>query len=417
MLTAVVGAQFGDEGKGKIVDFLASKADVVVRFNGGNNAGHTVVVGDKTYKFHIMPSGAVQNKVCCLASGIAINPEVLVSEIEMLKKTGKRFKLLIDSRAQIIMPYHILLDGAKESKSKNKIGTTKRGIGPCYADRAARTGIRFGEFVREKIFREKLHAVLPFKRKELNSYGIKCPSERTILAKYLPLAKKLKQYEADVSLFLQKALKQQKRVLLEGAHGFCLDNDFGTYPYVTSSRPIASAALASIGISARLLERIIGVAKAYCTRVGSGPFVTELKGKLADFIREKGKEYGTTTGRARRIGWLDLVMLRTAARVNGFTELAITKLDVLSGLKKVKVCYAYRFKGKTLKEVPANTFELAKCKPIYREFEGFEIPERMRSAEDLPKEAKAYLRFIEKQCSTQIRLVSYGPERTQTLRI
>ncbi|MCD6478340.1 MAG: adenylosuccinate synthase [Candidatus Diapherotrites archaeon] len=414
-LTLVLGAQFGDEGKGKVVDFLAANADVVVRFNGGNNAGHTVVVGDKTYKFHLVPSGAVRGKVCCLASGMAINPSVLVEEIEMLKRAGKRFKLLIDPRAQIIMPYHILLDGAKEKSARKKIGTTKRGIGPCYADRAFRSGIRFCEFIEPKIFKERLRAALPFKRRELASYGIRCPSEKKILKEFLPLARKLKSYEADVSLFIQKALKQKKRILLEGAQGFFLDNDFGTYPYVTSSHPITGGALIGIGIPPGSLERIIGVAKAYCTRVGSGPFVTELKGKLANFIREKGMEYGTTTGRPRRVGWLDLVMLRTASRICGFTELAITKLDVLSGLRKLKVCYAYKHCGKEHREVPANTFEVEKCRPVYREFKGFKLPEKIKSIKDLPKEARIYLRFIEKQVKVPIKIISYGPERKQTI--
>ena len=313
--TLVLGAQFGDEGKGKIVDFLAGKADVVVRFNGGNNAGHTVVVKNKTYKFHLIPSGAVRGKICCLASGMAINPKVLLEEIKMLQMANKRFKLLIDPRAQIIMPYHILLDGAKEKSAKKKIGTTKRGIGPCYADRASRSGIRFGEFVRPKVFRERLHAILQFRRRELASYGIRCQSEKSILKEFLPMARKLKGHEEDVSLFVHRALEQNKRVLLEGAQGFFLDNDFGTYPYVTSSHPTAGGAVIGAGLPTKSIKRIIGVAKAYCTRVGSGPFVTELDGKLAESIREKGHEYGTTTGRPRRVGWLDLVMLKSAIPV------------------------------------------------------------------------------------------------------
>lgn len=413
--TLVLGLQFGDEGKGKVVDFLAANADIVVRFNGGNNAGHTVVAGDKKYKFHLMPSGAVSGKLCCLASGVAINPKVLVDEIEALEKEGKKVKLVIDARAQIIMPYHILLDGAKEASSKKKIGTTKRGIGPCYADRAARTGIRFSEFVDLERFKERLKAVLPFKQKELNAYGIACPAEEEILKEYERPCRKLKQYLGDVSVVLSDALKEGKNVLLEGAQGFFLDNDFGTYPYVTSSHPGTGGALIGIGIAHNSLNRIIGVAKAYCTRVGSGPFVTELSDKLADSIREKGKEYGTTTGRARRVGWLDLVMLRTACRINGISELAITKLDVLAGIEKLKICYAYALDGKELKEVPADTALVEKCRPIYKEFEGFELPEKINSIEDLPAQAKEYLKFIEKECNVRIGIVSYGPERKQTI--
>jgi len=412
-LILVLGAQFGDEGKGKIVDLLAEKADIVVRFNGGDNAGHTVVVGEKTYKFHLMPSGAVHKKLCCLASGVAINPKTLADEIIMLKKDGKSPRLKIDSRAQIIMPYHVLLDNAMEEKAK--IGTTKRGIGPCYADRSLRTGLRFCNFVEPKLFKAHLKKVLPLKKRELGSYNKRCVSERKILQEYMPLAAMLKRYEADVSLVIYEALKKQKCVLLEGAQGFCLDNDFGTYPYVTSSRTTAAGALLSAGVSHKFVERVIGVTKAYCTRVGSGPFVTELQGKLAEKIRNLGNEYGTTTGRPRRVGWLDMPMLRTASRICGFTELAVMKLDVLSGLKKIRVCEAYKCFGKKINELPASTALLEKCRPIYRDFRGFVLNKKIRNVQELPKEARAYLDFIEKTCGVPIRIISYGPERTQTI--
>lgn len=412
-LVLVLGAQFGDEGKGKVVDFLAASADIVVRFNGGDNAGHTVVVGKDTFKFHLMPSGSVHRKLCCLASGVAINPKTLAEEISMLKKRGLSPKLKIDSRSQIIMPYHIILDSAMET-GKAKIGTTKRGIGPCYADRASRTGLRFCDFVEPRLFKMHLKKTLPFKRRELAAYGKKCPSEKEILREYLPLAKMLKRYEADVSVLVHNALKEHKYVMLEGAQGFYLDNDFGTYPYVTSSRTTTCGALLSVGVWHKP-ERIIGVAKAYCTRVGSGPFVTELQGKLADRIRACGNEYGTTTGRPRRVGWLDLPMLRTASRICGFTELAIMKLDVISGLKKVKVCEAYKLHGRKIREVLASTALLEKCRPVYKKLDGFELPERMKSARELPKEALAYLNLIEKSCGVPIKIISYGPERTQTI--
>lgn len=415
--TLVLGMQFGDEGKGKVVDFLASKADIVVRFNGGNNAGHTVVVAGKTYKFHLIPSGAVQDKLCCLASGVAVNPKVLLEEIEMLQREGRKVKLVVDARAQIIMPYHILLDGAKEARANKKIGTTKRGIGPCYADRAARTGIRFAEFVDLERFKERLKAVLLFKQKELSAYGLSCPNEEEILREHENACRKLRQYLGDVSLVVRDALKEGKQVLLEGAQGFFLDNDFGTYPYVTSSHPTTGGALIGVGIPHSSLERIIGVAKAYCTRVGSGPFVTELAGELADTIREKGKEYGTTTGRPRRIGWLDLVMLRTASRINGIDELAITKLDVLSGIEKLKICCAYKLGGKELKEVPADTALVERCKPIYKEFEGFELPAEIKKLSDLPAQAREYLKFIETELNVPIKIISYGSGRKDTLLI
>ncbi|MEM4598245.1 MAG: adenylosuccinate synthase [Candidatus Diapherotrites archaeon] len=413
-LTIIIGAQFGDEGKGKIIDYLSEKADIVVRFNGGDNAGHTVVVGDKTYKLHLMPSGAIQKKVCCLASGVAINPKTLLDEIELIKREVGRLKLIVDPRAQIIMPYHILLDGASEEKKGEKIGTTKKGIGPCYADRASRQGIRFSEFVDKKKLYEKLTEVVTLKNLELKAYGLKAMSVQSLFRELLPLSRKLRTCQGDVSVYLHKALKARKKVLLEGAQGFFLDNDFGTYPYVTSSHTTTAGAFMSTGLPCQK-GSVIGVAKAYCTRVGSGPFPTEISGQLADKIREKGNEYGTTTGRPRRVGWLDLVMLKTATRISGFTDIALTKLDVLSGIKEIRVCTAYKIGGKTIKEAPADTQTLEKCKPLYNKFKGFKLSSEPRTFDEIPPEAKSYIRFIEKSVGVPVRIISYGPERKQTL--
>ncbi|MEM4662882.1 MAG: adenylosuccinate synthase [Candidatus Diapherotrites archaeon] len=412
-LTIIIGAQFGDEGKGKIVDFLSEKADIVVRFNGGDNAGHTVVVGEETYKLHLMPSGAIYGKTCCLASGMAINPKTICEEIELIKKKVGRVSLFIDHRAHVVMPYHILLDGALEEKAGKKIGTTKRGIGPCYADRAARYGIRFSEFVSSKSFSRRLKEVLPVKNIELKAYNQRGFSEKEILKEMKPLAKKLCKYQADVSLYIERSLKAGKNVLFEGAQGFFLDNDFGTYPFVTSSHTSTAGAFLSVGIPQRNCK-VIGVTKAYCTRVGSGPFPTELGGTIAKKIRKIGNEYGTTTGRPRRVGWLDLVMLKTAARICGFTELAITKIDVLAALNKIKICTAYRCKGKKFDEVPADPTLLERCKPIYVSFDSFEIL-NPKNFDDLPEEAQKYIRFVENKTKVPIKIISYGPERKQTI--
>ncbi len=414
----VVGAQFGDEGKGKIVDFFGSQADIVARFNGGNNAGHTVVVGKNTYKFHLMPSGAVQGKKCLIGAGVAIDPRVLVEEIESLKKTGIHAKLVIDKRAHIIMPYHIELDEAKEkAKGKAKIGTTKRGIGPCYSDRVSRIGITFADLIDSKRLKKRLLDVFPLKKKELEQvYGFKSTlSQEKIFNEYSALGKKLKKHAGDVSLEVDNAINEKKEVLLEGAQGTFLDTDFGTYPFVTSSHPIAGAALIGIGLGLKKINECIGVVKAYSTRVGSGPMPTELKGRLGEIIREKGAEFGTTTGRPRRVGWIDLTMLRTAQRLNNFTDLAITKLDVLSGLKELKACNSIKIGGKTLKEWPADLQELHKAKPQYKKFKPFVLPEKIEKFDDLPEEAIDYLQFVSGEMGVPIKIVSFGPKRSSTL--
>lgn len=415
--TVVIGTQWGDEGKGKIVDLLAEKADLVARFNGGNNAGHTVVVEGKTYKFHLMPSGAIQGKRCCIGAGIALDPRVLKQEIKQLGG-NKEPNLAIDPRTQIIMPWHNALDNAKEAaKGKGKIGTTGRGIGPCYADRVSRTGIRFCELVDPERLKEKIGREFEAKEKILkNVYNAEIPaSKEEIFAEYDALGKEFKKYYGDVSKEVSQALEEGKNVLFEGAQGTFLDNDFGTYPFVTSSHPTAGAIFTGIGIGLRPIERVIGIVKAYTTRVGEGPFATELKGKVGDSIREKGKEFGTTTGRPRRIGWLDFVLLKTSIRLNGFTEIALTKLDVLTGLEKIMVCTAYECDGKKMQEMPADLEKLSKCKPVFEEMPGFEMDSSATSFGQLPKEAQEYVAFIEKELEIKAKIVSVGPGREETI--
>ena len=415
--SVVIGAQYGDEGKGKVVDLLGKTADLVVRFNGGNNAGHTVVVKGKTYKFHLMPSGAIQGKRCLVGAGTAIDPRVLKKELEQLEGQFK-IDLGIDPRAQIIMPWHNALDAAKEiSKGKAKIGTTGRGIGPCYVDRANRTGIRFLDLVDEKKLGGKIEEVFPIKEKTLKEVfgGEMQQTREEIFAEYSALGKELGKFLTDVSVEVSNAMDQGKELLFEGAQGTFLDNDFGTYPFVTSSHPISGGLFTGTGIGIRPIERVIGIVKAYTTRVGEGPFVTELEGEFANRIREKGQEFGTTTGRPRRVGWLDLPLLKTAQRLNQFTEIALTKIDVLTGLEEIQVCIEYDCDGEKLKEVPVDLEQVKKCKPVYRAFKGFEIRQGTEKFEELPKEARDYIKFIEEELKVGISIVSTGPGREETI--
>jgi len=415
--TIIVGTQFGDEGKGKVTDFYADKADLVIRYQGGNNAGHTVVVGDKTYKFHLLPSGLLQGKKCCIGAGVVVDPRVLAKEIEQISVEFE-VKLAIDPRSQVIMPWHNLLDGAREAaKGDRKIGTTGRGIGPCYEDRASRTGIRFAELVDRKRLGQRVKELFPLKKKILEEvYGAKLDfTEESVLEEYGALGETLAQYLEDVSLEAGKALKEGKLVLFEGAQGTFLDNDFGTYPFVTSSHPIAGGLFTGAGIGLFKDFEVTGIVKAYTTRVGSGPFPTELENELGEKIRQAGQEFGTTTGRPRRVGWLDLVILRTAARLNGLTSIALTKLDVLNGIDKLLVCTEYECNGKKLEEFPIGVEELEKCRPVYSEFEGFEIPAGVKEFGKLPEAAQKYVQFIEKQLGVPIKIVSTGPKRSETI--
>ena len=411
----IVGAQWGDEGKGKITDLLAERADLVVRYQGGNNAGHTVVVGNENFKFHLLPSGVVQNKEVRIASGVVIDPRVLVQELDTLEKRGITPRLRIDPRAHVILPVHNALDEAREAAAgEGKLGTTGRGIGPCYEDRASRAGIRFEDLVDEARFRRKVIPLLEAKAQLLGKvYQRKGPAQEDIVKEYVDLGRRLAGTLGDVSEEVHSALQTDGRVVLfEGAQGTLLDLAFGTYPYVTSSHPLSGSVFVNVGLPPSPLE-VIGVSKAYTTRVGSGPFPTELDGKVADRIREVGKEYGTTTGRPRRCGWLDLVMLKYAHRLNGFSQLALTKLDVLSGFKKLRIATSYRYDGVEI-GWPYDIEVLSKVEPVYEELDGFTLG-RTDSYEDLPEEAQEYIAFIERTLEVPVTIVSVGPARQQTL--
>jgi adenylosuccinate synthase len=420
----VVGSQFGDEGKGKIVDSLAEQSDCVVRFQGGNNAGHTVVVNNETFKLHLLPSGVIRRKRSLIAAGVSLDPRVLMEEITKLKQKGIQVNLGIDPRCHIIMPWHNVIDVGKEEALKEKnIGTTRRGVGPCYADRASRIGIRFDDLIDKKRLKEKLSFNYSFYRNLCEKVlGKKIDfSEEDVFAQYSVLGKELSKFLVDVSVEVNSCLESNKKVLFEGAQGTMLDNDFGTYPFVTSSHPLSGAATTGIGISPKKIQRILGVVKAYTTRVGSGPFPTELHGKEADFIRNAGDEFGTTTGRARRIGWLDLTMLRMANRLNGFTELAITKLDVLSGIKKLFIADSYTIQGKQFFEFPYSTYLVEKAKVNYVSFDGFVLEEKERKKlrkegfQALHENAKKYISFIEEKLGVPIKIISFGADRSDTI--
>ncbi|PIN85547.1 MAG: adenylosuccinate synthase [Candidatus Diapherotrites archaeon CG11_big_fil_rev_8_21_14_0_20_37_9] len=413
--TVVIGSQFGDEGKGKVTDFYSDKADLVVRYHGGNNAGHTVVAHGVTYKFHLLPSGIVHGKRILIGAGVVLDPRVLKKELSELK--GKT-DIGIDPRTHIIMPWHNLLDaGREESRQKIKIGTTKRGIGPCYADKAERIGIRFEDLVDEQRLNEKIDEVYPIKKAILEKvYEIKVPfSKEEVFQEYSALGKEFKNYLQDVSLEVSDALHAKKNVLFEGAQGTFLDNDFGTYPFVTSSHPVSGGVAIGVGMAVNRIERIIGIVKAYTTRVGFGPFPTEQENSVGDYLVENGKEFGTTTGRKRRVGWLDLPMMRTSMRFNGFTEIAITKLDVLSGLEKVKVAKSYKVGDKKIEFFPYSNKGIENCEPVYEEFESFKITGKEKKYSDLPETARKYLEYIEEEIKAPITLISVGPGREETI--
>ncbi|HKY63311.1 MAG TPA: adenylosuccinate synthase [bacterium] len=416
----IVGTQWGDEGKGKIVDFFTAHADAVVRFQGGNNAGHTLVVDGQKTILHLIPSGVLHpKKICVIGNGVVVDPKVLLHEIATLKKAGylkKNENLRISHLAHLIMPYHQAVDLLREkAKGDAKIGTTGRGIGPCYEDKVARRGIRMAEFVEPDLFEARLKGLLP----ERNAYiqavlGGEPVSLEALLREYLPLAKAVKPYIADVGELLQAWIAKDKKLLFEGAQGTSLDVDHGTYPYVTSSNTVAGYASCGSGLGPTQIDQVVGIAKAYTTRVGSGPFPTELNDATGEYLRQQGGEFGSTTGRPRRCGWLDLVVIRHAMRANGLTSLVMTKLDVLSGLKKIKVCTGYRLGGKLLKTIPATVEALDRVKPVYQEFPGW--PEDLTQVtrwKQMPKAAKSYVEKVEKMLDLPIVSVSVGPSRQQ----
>jgi len=419
-VTLVIGTQWGDEGKGKVVDYYSKNADYVVRFQGGNNAGHTIKVGEEVYKLHVVPSGVIQGKTGIIGNGVVIDPEILLQEIDELIQRGKKPKLLISDRANIIMPYHKILDGAEEQYlGDKKIGTTKRGIGPCYSDKVARNGIRAIDLTEKETLRRLLARILPIKQKMIDIYGIKTKlDEKEILETYNTYGKRLQQYITTTHIELNNAIQKKKNILLEGAQGTMLDVDYGTYPYTTSSNTIAGGCTIGTGIGPKHIDEIIGIVKAYTTRVGEGPFPTELLDKTGQHLQQVGHEFGTTTSRPRRCGWLDLVIVKHSCMISGITKLAITKLDVLSGLSQAYICTQYTLNEKRIDYFPANIEDVATCKPVYKEFKGWEtMDQKITTFTELPKEAQSYLRFIEKETGVHIGLVSIGPGRDETIEV
>lgn len=415
----VVGTQWGDEGKGKITDYLAESAEVVARYQGGNNAGHTILIENKKYKLHLIPSGIFySDKICVLGNGMVINPKALIEEINYIHENGfSTENLKISDRAHLIMPYHLLLDGLEEErKGANKIGTTRKGIGPCYMDKAARNGIRVADLMDAEEFERKLRHMVAEKNALIEQlYGAKGIDVEEILKEYLGYADIIRPYVTDTSVVLNDAIDQGKRVLFEGAQGVMLDIDQGTYPYVTSSNPIAGGVCIGSGVGPTKIHQVIGVAKAYTTRVGDGPFPTEQDNEIGNWIREKGNEYGTTTGRPRRVGWFDSVVVRHARRVSGITGLSINHLDVLTGLEKVKICTSYKYKGEVIEHYPSSLKVLFECEPVYEELPGWdEDISSAKSLDDLPENARHYLERLSQLTGIPISIFSVGPNRDQT---
>jgi adenylosuccinate synthase len=419
----IVGAQWGDEGKGKIVDYLSEKADVVARYQGGNNAGHTVVINNAKFIFHLIPSGILhEGKVCIIGNGVVIDPSVLLEEIDRLKKKGIKVdkKLYLSKNAHLIMPYHKAIEKEIENfKGLKKIGTTGRGIGPAYADKMSRTGIRVVDLLQPSVFKEKLKTNLKNINFLLdNFYKVPTLGVEAIFSEYMGYAKKLSKYVADTDIMINRMISENKSILFEGAQGTLLDVDHGTYPYVTSSNATAGGACTGLGVGPTKISKVLGVSKAYTTRVGSGPFPTEIKDSLGDMLREKGGEYGATTGRPRRCGWLDMVVLRHSVRINGLTGLAITKLDVLDGLKTIKICTSYKYKGKIYKDLPKEINIIEECKPQYKEFEGWDtITVGTRNFTKLPKAAQKYIKEIENMSGVKVSIISTGQKRDEIIKI
>jgi adenylosuccinate synthase len=416
----VIGTQWGDEGKGKIVDYFSKNAEYVVRFQGGNNAGHTIKVEDQVYKLHITPSGVIQGKIGVIGNGCVIDPDVLIKEIADLTKRGIKPKLLISDRANIIMPYHKILDGAEEKfLGDKKIGTTKRGIGPCYSDKISRNGIRAVDLIDKETLSKKLDTILTIKKRIFDAYEIdEKLDKKEILETYTGFGEQLRNFITTTHVELNRAITSGKNILLEGAQGTMLDVEYGTYPYATSSHTVAGGASTGTGIGPKHIDDIIGIVKAYTTRVGEGPMPTELFDETGKHLSEKGHEIGTTTSRPRRCGWLDLVVVKHSCMVSGITKLAITKLDVLDGLKTVKICTEYQLNGKKIDFFPANIEQVVKCKPLYEEFEGWnKINTNSAKLADLPETAQTYLKFIEEELKTPIAVVSIGPGRKETIEV
>lgn len=416
----LIGSQWGDEGKGKITDFLAEKAKVVVRYQGGNNAGHTVVANGEEFKLHLIPSGILyEDKTCVIGNGVVIDPKVLLDELDYLAERGvKTGKLVISSNAQVIMPYHRVLDGLEEeARGEHKIGTTKRGIGPAYMDKASRIGIRVMDLLDKDEFADKLRRNLVEKNNLLvKVYGQEALEFDEIYETYLGYAERIRSMVADSSLTIDVSIQAGEKVLFEGAQGTLLDIDHGTYPYVTSSHPIAGGACIGAGIGPTRINRVVGVIKAYTTRVGEGPFPTELLDETGEEMRKNGHEFGTTTGRARRCGWFDAVIARYAVRVSGISDFAVTKLDVLTGFDKLKICVGYKVQDEIIREFPQSQKLFKQCEPVYEEMPGWqEDITKVRRFEDLPQAAQNYILRIEELSGVPATLVAIGPGREQTI--
>ncbi len=417
----VVGAQWGDEGKGKLIDFISDDIDIAVRFQGGNNAGHTVVVGENEYIFHLLPSAILhKGKVCVIGNGVVIDPKALLEELAGLKVrkitiTPKQLK--ISGLSHVVMPYHRILDGLRESKRQNKIGTTGRGIGPCYADKVTRCGIRVIDLLNPKVFKSKLADNLKEKNETFQKvYKQKGFNLDTVYNEYIKYGKKIAPYVCNTAIYLNKSIQQGKAVLFEGAQGTFLDIDFGTYPFVTSSNSIVGGVCSGSGVPPTKIDKAIAAVKAYTTRVGEGPFPTEFTSKFMDEIREKGNEFGATTGRPRRCGWFDAVMVRYSLMVNGISDLAIMKLDVLDGLKKIKICVGYKYRGKEYKDFPMDFDMLCYSKPIYEELPGWQEPVKgVSNYSDLPRNAIKYLDRLEQLLKVSVKYVSTGSKRAETI--
>ena len=418
--SVICGLQWGDEGKGKVTDLLASDVSLVVRYQGGDNAGHTVVIGDETFKLHLVPSGVLHPHIRpIIGPGVVVNPRTLLDEIEMLEQRGiSAAKLRVSAAAHVIMPYHVALDGARESAAgADLIGTTKRGIGPAYADRAARTGIRMGDLLDPLLLRERLSLALAEKNTVLErAYGLPPFDLQSLYDEALGWGDRLRARISDTTAIVQSALGRGEHVLLEGAQGTLLDIDHGTYPYVTSSSPVAGGACTGGGVGPLQISQVIGVLKAYSTRVGSGPLPTELFDEIGAHLVESGREYGTTTGRRRRCGWLDFVPLRHAVQVNSVSSIVLNKIDILSGLAEIKVCVAYRVDGVTVRDWPLSAAVLERAAPVYETVEGWQADIRScRSIAELPGAARRYIALIEARAGVPVSHVSVGPERTQTI--
>ncbi|KAA1188067.1 adenylosuccinate synthase [Paenibacillus sp. VTT E-133280] len=415
----VVGTQWGDEGKGKITDFLAESADVVARYQGGNNAGHTILIDGEKFKLSLIPSGVFyKEKTCVIGNGMVINPAALIQEINYIHENGFDTKnLVISDRAHVIMPYHMVLDALEEDrKGPNKIGTTRKGIGPCYMDKAARNGIRIADLMDAEEFELRLRHLMEEKNQVITQvYGAEALDVEEILTQYLEYAEVLRNYVTDTSVILNEAIDADRKVLFEGAQGVMLDIDQGTYPFVTSSNPSAGGVCIGSGVGPSKIKQVIGVAKAYTTRVGDGPFPTELNDATGDYIRETGHEYGTVTGRARRVGWFDSVVVSHARRVSGITGLSLNSLDVLSGLETVKICTGYKYRGEVITHYPASLKMLAECEAVYEELPGWsEDITSAKTLDDLPANTRRYVERVSELTGIPIAIFSVGRNREQT---